>query len=457
MLENVISLLTEIKELSTDKDPSRRKLNQALEIVQAIRQGNIDAVFTVNDETPKVLVPGNADQAYRKFIENMSEGVVTLLEDGVILYSNLSFANIVNLPLEKVIGSNLRNYIPAEYSETFEHFFVGGPLENLKINISISNNTHRKKYYTVSLNKLPLQDFIALDLVWTDITELTDAQEQLIITNEKLQDAIKEKIISETRTVGLNNKLALNIKALEDANTEMSTFTHIASHDLQEPLRKISTYSSLLARDYVHAIDQKGLNYIDLLINAAARMRKLINDILEYSDLSKFTVHFKATNLQLIILNVISHMQGVIDKTKASIIIDSELPILEANPDQMIQLFQNILSNSLKFIHPDINPEIHIRHVLTTDDNTACNELNKSDGKFCCIYIRDNGIGFDPIYNDRVFTIFQRLNNKLDFPGTGIGLAICKKIISQHHGSIKAEATAGRGLLITITLPVKQS
>ena len=197
-------------------------------------------------------------QAYRRFIENMSEGVVTLHTDGIILYSNSSFAKMVNLPLEKVIGTNFRNFIPIEYIENFERFFNEYPENNSKFELSTWNHEGIRSYFIVSLNKLQLQDFVALNLVWTDVTDQKKAEEKLMTVNEKLKRAIEERIFSENKVVILNNKLKENIKILEDANIELATFAHIASHDLQEPLRKIITYSGMLISDYHDTIDQRG-------------------------------------------------------------------------------------------------------------------------------------------------------------------------------------------------------
>jgi PAS domain S-box-containing protein len=456
MIDNLISLLKETKELTNDKDQYYAKLHEALEIIQAIQQGNIDAVFMVNHETAKVLVPKTADQSYRKFIEEMQEGVVTLLDDGVILYSNNSFSKIVGTSLENVIGSNIRSFIPVEYMETFERFFDGLPLEDSKVNISMTSATGTKGYYVVSLSMLPLQKFTALNLVWTNITELTEAKEQLTITNEKLKLAIKEKIISETRTVILNNKLTLAVKDLKDLNLESASFAHIASEDLQQPLRKLLTYSSLLVRDYFHTIDLQGRKYVDIMIDASVKMRDLINDIVDYSELSQNIIKFGPTDLQVIINDVVANLKDTISATGAKIVIENELPVVEADFGQMIQLFQNLMTNSLKFIFPGAKPDIHIRFDITSSAEVMNNMPGKSDYKFCRIYIMDHGIGFDPKFKERIFVLFQRLNNIKDYPGTGIGLAICKKVIQRHHGSITAKGMPGMGAVFTITLPLAQ-
>ena len=339
-------------------------MNEANEVIEAIKKGNIDAVFITNNETAKVLVSKTADQTYRRFIENMSEGVVTLHTDGIILYSNSSFAKLVNFPLEKVIGSNLREFIPNEYIENFEQFFEKQLQNNSKMELSILSPAGKQAQFIVSLNILHLDDFAALNLVWTDVTYQKNTEEKLIAVNENLKGAIEERISSENKVVILNKKLEENIKILKVANIELGTFAHIASHDLQEPLRKIITYSGILRSDYYDIIDEKGQNYINKMQSSSVRMRDLINDILKYSELSHNGILFEPTNLQSVIKEIVSDLEITIKETKAEITIEKELPVIEASSSQMRQLFQNLISNSLKFIKADVLPKISITYEI---------------------------------------------------------------------------------------------
>ena len=459
MAKDIDHLEKENGQLIYEKEELAVKLKEANEIIEAIRQGNIDAVFIANNETPNVLVSKTADQTYRRFIENMSEGVVTLHADGIILYSNSSFARIFQLPPEKVIGANLREIIPVEFIEHFERLLTGHPHDNAKLKLSIVNHANKRIHYTVSFNTLPLQGFVALNLVWTDVTYQKEAEEKLITVNENLTTAIEERISSEHKVVILNDKLKENITILKAANLELATFAHIASHDLQEPIRKIITYSDLLKSDYYNNIDLRGKGYIDKMQRASSRMRNLINDILEYSQLSQNGIVFTATNLQSIVNEIFSDLEVVIKDTKAKITIEKELPVIEANGSQMRQLFQNIISNSLKFIKPGTIPEISIAYenIMGTEiESPGMIEPGMRDKMFCGLHIKDNGIGFDPAYASKIFTIFQRLHNNSVYKGTGIGLAICKKIVEKHKGFISAASTPGEGALFTIILPLCQ-
>ena len=455
MVKDINDLLAQNLKLTHEKDELIRKLNEANEIIEGIKNGNIDAVFVTSSETAKILVSGSADLAYRKFIENMSEGVVTLHTDGIILYSNSSFARMVNFPLENVIGSNLRRFIPAEFLANMETLLTEHPTERV-LELSIPDHAGSSRYFMVSLNSLELQDFVALNLVWTDVTDHKEAEGKLLSANRDLKDVMEERRSSENKVIVLNTKLGENIKTLEDANAELATFAHIASHDLQEPLRKILTYSSMLLDDYGDVIDERARRHIDGMKRASRQMRNLISDILEYSQISKNNFFLVPTDLQSVFQEVFANLELSIQETKAKIILEGQLPVIYANSGQMKQLIRNLMSNALKFTVIDIIPEIRITFKIITGREIENGGVINLSEKYCRIYIKDNGIGFNPEYTERIFTIFQKLNSGSVFEGTGIGLAICKKIVEMHHGFITAESRPDLGALFIITLPVSQ-
>lgn len=455
MVKGIEALLKENTDLTYQNDELHKKLNEASEVIEGIKKGNIDAVVISNNEYAKFLVTETADQAYRKFIENMSEGVVTVHTDGIILYSNSSFARSVNLPLNNVIGKDLRNFIPIEYLNGFEDFF-NNPKNHSKLNLSFPDHVGGYISFIVSLNIFHLRDYIALNLVWTDVTDQKRSEEKLKAINNKLNLAIEERNSSEKEVIHLNTKLQGNIKILEEANIELGTFAHIASHDLQEPLRKIMTYSGILKNDYFGRIDPQGQSYLTKIQNGSARMRELINDILKYSEMSKNDILFDPVNLQLLVEEIISDLEIPIKETKAIITIEKPLPTIEASAIQMRQLFQNIISNSLKFINADLEPRINISYDMISGRSIDGINENRFNEEFYIFHIKDNGIGFLPEYNSRIFTIFQKLNNNAFFQGTGIGLAICKRIIERHNGFIHAEGIPNQGAIFTIILPVRQ-
>jgi PAS domain S-box-containing protein len=255
-----------------------------------------------------------------------------------------------------------------------------------------------------------------------DVTEHKNAEKQLELFNEKLQQS----------------------------NRELQDFAYVASHDLQEPLRKVQAFADRLNTKYADALEGTGLDYLERMRSAAARMQKLIQDLLTFSRVSTKAQPFAAVNLDEVTREVLSDLEVSIEQAGAVIEI-TELPMLQADPLQMRQLMQNLIGNALKFRQAGISPVIKIsgRHVKT----------GKKDFRedLWEISVEDNGIGFDEKYLDRIFTVFQRLHGRAEYEGSGVGLAVCRKIAERHNGSITARSTPGKGTIFTVTLPFKQT
>jgi PAS domain S-box-containing protein len=230
---------------------------------------------------------------------------------------------------------------------------------------------------------------------------------------------------------------------LEQSNRELENFASVASHDLQEPLRKIQTFSERLKATSAAALGPDGRDYLERMHNAATRMRRLIDDMLSFARISSRGQPFSRVALGDIAREVLGDLETVIEHAGASITLGA-LPELEADPPQMRQLLQNLLSNALKFRRDDVPPVISIQASLLPD------------GRSCELVVEDNGIGFDEKYVDRIFNVFQRLHGRGKYDGTGIGLAICRKIAERHGGTIHARSAPGAGARFIVTLPLKQ-
>ncbi|MDB5192212.1 MAG: hypothetical protein JWQ96_1775 [Segetibacter sp.] len=239
---------------------------------------------------------------------------------------------------------------------------------------------------------------------------------------------------------------------LQQSNASLEEFAHVASHDLQEPLRKISTFGDRLMAKHRESLSDDGKSYLDKIVKSSQRMQQLINDILSISMISG-EKGFTDYSLQGILNEVLQTLEFKIEKSRAQVIA-SPLPDAFIVPSQFRQLFQNLLSNSIKFTKPGESPVIKIKHETITAGKALKYNL-KNGSKFIKITFTDNGIGFEDIYAEKIFAIFQRLHGKSEYEGTGIGLAICKKIIENHNGVIFAESTPNEGATFTIIIPTK--
>lgn len=276
-------------------------------------------------------------------------------------------------------------------------------------------------------------------------------QEQTLKSiNKNLESEIHERIVSEEKVKELNHKLLQNIERLESANKELDRFAFMASHDLQEPLRKIITFSDRLSSKYSSQIDEEADMYINRIQTAAERMRILIKDILALSKIVADKNAFVETNLNSLVSEVLTEMELGIKEKEAKVLVE-KLPLLPINPVLIRSLFQNLISNSLKYSRKNVKPIIRISAEISFERTNA---ENNEKAKYHRIHITDNGIGFDQKDSEQIFSIFKRLHFNNEFEGTGIGLAICKKIIEQHDGFISARSKLNEGSTFIISLPV---
>ena len=274
------------------------------------------------------------------------------------------------------------------------------------------------------------------------------AQEQkLKAINRSLEIEINERRASEEMVKQLNQQLMQNIHLLETANRELDRFAFMASHDLQEPLRKIRTFGDLLTMKFKDQLDNEAKGYIGRIQNAAERMQTLIKDILAFSRVSDEKDNFIRSDLNLILQEVLIDLDGAVQEKQATITIDT-LPAIDVNPGLIRPLFFNLIGNALKYCKKDVLPVITIRNIRQLAEAPR--------PEYCRIAVEDNGIGFDQSYAEQVFDMFRRLHVNKDYEGTGIGLALCKKIVEKHHGFISAESQPNVGSVFTVTLPVEQ-
>lgn len=261
----------------------------------------------------------------------------------------------------------------------------------------------------------------------------------------ELEDEVSERKRAE-------EELRFYMAKLERSNRELEDFAFVASHDLQEPLRKVQAFGDRLKAVCSNELSEKAANYLDRMQSAAGRMQTLIKDLLTFSRVTSKAQPFVHVDMNKVVQEVISDLEVLIEKLKATIRLGI-LQDIEADPLQMRQLFQNLIGNALKFHKEDESPVIKISSAIINGRRLGA----KSDQVFCQIIIEDNGIGFDEKYADKIFAVFQRLHGRSEYEGTGLGLAVCRKIVERHSGTIAAESTPGKGSKFIITLPVIQN
>jgi signal transduction histidine kinase len=283
-------------------------------------------------------------------------------------------------------------------------------------------------------------------------TQQLVAQEQkLIAINKSLENEIKEHKLSEEKIKALNLKLLQNIDKLEASNKDLDRFAFMASHDLQEPLRKIHIFSERLSSEYAEQLDEKGKKYISRIQIATIRLQTLIKDIMTFSKVSAEKNAFKVCDMTALVNEVITEMEDDIENKKAEIKVE-KLPSIPVIPTLMRPLFHNLIHNALKYSRDDIKPEIRIYAEYDAGFSKSNNQEVKN--KYCRIFIEDNGIGFEQSYAEQIFDMFKRLHHHNEYEGTGIGLALCKKIVEEHNGYISARSVIGEGSTFIISLPL---
>lgn len=285
-------------------------------------------------------------------------------------------------------------------------------------------------------------------IIWLSMTKLplrdTDGK---MIGIVGVSASINERKESE-------EKLRMTAAQLQRSNNELQEFASVASHDLQEPLRKIQAFGDRLKLKCGSALGEIGNDYLERMQDAARRMQTLLHDLLTLSRVTSKAQPFQEVNIGEVVRQVVSDLEVRIEQLGARIEIEN-LPKVEVDASQMRQLFQNLISNALKFQRPGVKPEVIISSRILEDGEQTFPACLPGD-KVCRIFVQDNGIGFDEKYAERIFTVFQRLHSRSEYEGTGIGLAVVRKIMERHGGTVTAKSSEGDGATFIVTLPLKQ-
>lgn len=346
-------------------------------------------------------------------IENSLDVILVLRADGIIHFSSPSVERILGHKAPSLIKRSLFEFVEAHDLPKVLQAFNEAVENPGKTQPAIFRFQHKDGSWRIleslmrNLLDRPVVEGVVLNL--HDVTELTRAQE------------IVQKTADE----------------LARSNQELEQFAYAASHDLQEPLRKITSYIQLLAERCKGQMDESADKYIGYVVDGASRMQALIKDLLSYSRVGRGELVLERTDFAAVAAQALSNLETAIRDNKAVVTVDG-MPTAMANASQMTQLFQNLIGNAIKY-HGEAPPRVQVS--------------GQRKGQEWLFSIRDNGIGIDPIYFDRIFVIFQRLHTRQEYSGTGIGLAICKKIVERHGGRVWVESEPGAGTTFFFTLP----
>lgn len=342
-------------------------------------------------------------------LNNTVDGLVTINGHGVIESFNKGCEKIFGYQAKEVIGQNVKILMPEPYHSEHDSYLKNYHSTGHKKIIGIGREVQgRRKDGTV----------MSIDLAVSEVK----------VDGERLYSGILRDITERKKAE----------EEIMRSNEELERFAYIASHDLQEPLRMIANFTGLLEEEYKDRMDKQAVEYMEFIIDAAQRMQAMINDLLEYSRAGNQDVEFSDIDSNTQVKSVLDNLSNRINETGAKITYD-HLPTIYVNPVRFARLMQNLIGNALKYRNADIPPEIHIGA--------------ENKGHEWLFSVTDNGIGMKEEYLQQIFIIFKRLHGKKDYPGTGIGLAVCKKIVENFGGQIWATSQPGKGSTFYFTIP----
>jgi PAS domain S-box-containing protein len=392
-------------------------------LIEAVN--HISNVYKLKDAHKLISKNSEIDFRYRLLISYAPLAIISFDEENVIIDWNPEAERLFGWSAEEVLNQKFNEMVlpPTEreiHLEKISHYISEIKQGAFNKRLSINGWTKDGKKIPVESSILPIKlkdKYIFLAFI-NDLSKIREQEEKLNKFLTSLEESSRE---------------------LQRSNRDLEQFAYIASHDLQEPLRMITSYVQLLKIRYKNILDNEGQEFINYIFDGANRMKMLINDLLDYSRVGSRNSKFEDIDLNHIMKNVVTDLQEAIRESGAEIHSDN-LPAIFGDTPQIKRLFQNLISNAIKF-RGDSKPVIHINTTLVKDR--------------WIISVKDNGIGIRPSHFDRIFVIFQRLHDSDEYPGSGIGLAIAKKIIENHNGTISVSSEHGRGSTFTLTFPLK--
>jgi PAS domain S-box-containing protein len=405
------------------------------------KAGKVKGIFTLTVNVTNAIQSKQKAEDNKQKLYSMADALPDFVwmadQDGSMTYVNKATRDMTGLSLENLLeGKWLQAIHPDDREENMISWLESiktGKTYNIEHRLLMAKGGYRWQLSQAIPQRNNQGDIIGWLGTSTDITK-----------HKKQNLALRERVSSQLEDLKrINNQL-------EQKNKELGSFAYVASHDLQEPLRKIETFSTLLKKKEAKNLSEKGLSYLERMYDASGRMRRLISDILQYSKVNATQDDLEWVNLNNTLHEVLDFQSQKIKETKA-VIKSNRLPTVKIIPVHAFQLLNNLVSNSLKYRKEDVVPQIKLSTQLVFDP-----EINGEvySGNYNLITISDNGIGFEPEYSEKIFQVFERLHRRDAYSGTGIGLALCKRIVENYNGKIVASSEGiGSGAKMSILLP----
>ena len=414
------SILTEVRErgswegelTQTARDGSGR-LVESRWAPERDGHGHVIGILEVNRD---ITDRRGAELRFQRLLEAAPDAIVIVGDDGRIRLANQRVEDLFGYAADDLVGQTVEVLLP----ERFRDGHMGHRLDfaamprarQMGLGLELVARRHDGTEFPVEISLGPLETKEGI-LVSAAIRDITGRKE-------------------------VERRLAVQADALASSNAELEQFAYVASHDLQEPLRKVASFCRLLQRNYGGRLDEKADTYIEYAVDGAVRMQDLINDLLDFSRLGRRELAPEPTDTRAVASRAVRNLDASIEEAGATVEV-GDLPVVRAEPAHLTQLFQNLIGNAVKFRAPERPMKVEVGA--------------RRDGDLWLFWVRDNGIGIEPQYAERIFVVFQRLHGREQYPGTGIGLAICRRVVERLGGTIWMESQPGEGSTFFWTLP----
>jgi PAS domain S-box-containing protein len=381
-------------------------------------------------------LPQRPEENFRLVVEAAPLGMILVDRSGAMLLVNPPVEKLFGYSREELLGQSIEMLVPVRFRDLhFQHrtgFFTTPQARLMGEGLDLHGlrKDGSEVPIEVGLSSLQTANDVYILVTVTDITARKREEKELARVNRDLIHEITQRRLVE-------EDLRRRTEELRRSNSELEQFAYVASHDLQEPLRMISSYLDLLGQRYRDKLDDKAERWIGIVVDGALRMKQLINDLLELSRVNTRGKPFVPVDSAAVLGQAVDPLRQAIQES-AAVVSHGPLPLVRGDPSQLAQLFQNLIGNAIKY-RGQQPPAIRVE-ALRNPDNWLFS-------------VRDNGIGIDPQFHERIFVIFQRLHSRAEYPGTGTGLALCKKIVERHGGRIWVESQPAQGATFFFTLP----